>query len=74
MAAFVRGLDDPAPEVRLWSIYALAHPENVWLLSKLETMVNDQATVPGMWTVRQEALWAIRWIRQTDPDCDPRTL
>jgi hypothetical protein len=24
MDALVRGLDDPAPEVRFWSIYALA--------------------------------------------------
>jgi len=72
--AFKRGLDDPAPEVRLWSIFALAHPENAWLLPKLGMMVEDLAMVPGMWTVRQEALWAIRWIKDGDIDCDPRSL
>lgn len=68
---FLRGLGDPAPEVRLWSIYALAHPENVWLVPRLETMTTDDAMVPGMWTVRQEALWAIHWITKHDIHPEP---
>jgi HEAT repeat protein len=35
-------LDDPEPEVRFWSIYALASPENVDLLPLLERLVGDQ--------------------------------
>ena len=71
--ALVRGLDDPDPEVRLWSIFALASPENEWLLPKLESMVGDRALVPGMSTVGQEARWAIRWIRREE-DVDPEEL
>jgi HEAT repeat protein len=75
VSALVRGLDDPSPEVRFWSIYALARPEHTWLLPKLELMAaTDTASCPGMWTLRQEALWAIRWITLTDLHCDPRTL
>jgi HEAT repeat protein len=75
VSALVRGLDDPSPEVRFWSIYALARPEHTWLLPKLEVMASaDTAVCPGMWTLRQEALWAIRWITRPDLNCDPRTL
>jgi hypothetical protein len=62
--AFLRGLDDPEPEVRFWSIFALAKPDNDWLIPKLESMTGDPAPLPGMWTVGQEARWAIRWIRR----------
>jgi hypothetical protein len=70
--AFVRGLDDPAPEVRLWSIFALAQPCNAWLIPRLEQMRGDSAMVPGMWRVGQEAGWAISWIRYQDLSLDPR--
>jgi hypothetical protein len=59
--------------VRLWSIFALANPENEWLVSRLESMTSDPALVPGMYTVGQEARWAIRRIRG-DPDVDPEDL
>ena len=49
--AFLRGLDDPEPEVRLWSIFAPASPANGWLIPKLESMSCDEAAVLGMWTV-----------------------
>jgi HEAT repeat protein len=71
--ALLRGLDDPEPEVRFWSIFALASPENEWLLPKLESMVGDRALVPGWWTVGREAGWAIRWMRR-EGDVDPRSL
>jgi HEAT repeat protein len=71
--AFLRGLDDAVPEVRLWSIFALANPENEWLVSKLESMTSDPALVPGMYTVGQEAQWAIRSIRREE-DIDPEDL
>ena len=73
--SLVRGLDDAAPEVRFWSIYALAQPQHTWLLPKLEVMAaTDKGECPGMWSLRQEALWAIIWISRADLDCDPRTL
>ena len=71
--AFLHGLDDPEPEVRLWSIFALANPENGWLVSKLESMASDPALVAGMYTVGQEARWAIRWIRG-EKHIDPEQL
>ena len=71
--ALVWGLDDAEAEVRLWSIFALASPENEWLLPKLESMVEDRALVPGMYTVGQEARWAIRRIRREE-DIDPEEL
>ncbi|HZI10299.1 MAG TPA: HEAT repeat domain-containing protein [Myxococcus sp.] len=71
----VRGLDDPAPEVRFWSIYALTGMErSERLLPKLRHIAaTDTATVTGMWTLRQEALWAISRIEGGE-DLDPRTL
>jgi hypothetical protein len=71
--AFVRGLEAPEPEVRFWSIFALASPWNEWVIPKLESMTGDDAGIPGMWTVGQEARWAIRWIRGQG-DLDPRSL
>ena len=74
-SAFLQGLEDPAPEVRFWSIYALADPDNTWVIPKLEEMTHDCAVVPSMWTVGQEARWAILRIRDQDPDfVDPATL
>lgn len=74
-SAFLRGLDDPAPEVRFWSIFALAHRGNDWAIAKLETMTSDSALVPKMrTTVGQEARWAINWILGRDPDLDPSSL
>jgi hypothetical protein len=71
--AFVRGLEDPEPVVRFWSIFALASPWNEWVIPKLESMTSDDAAIPGMWTIGQEARWAIRWIRGQG-DLDPRSL
>jgi hypothetical protein len=70
-AAFERGLSDPAPEVRLWSIFALAQQGNEWVIPKLELMRHDTALVPRMWTVGQEASWAIDWIRERNLDRNP---
>jgi HEAT repeat protein len=72
-SAFLRGLEDPEPEVRFWSIFALASPWNGWVIPKLESMTNDDSAIPGMWTVGQEARWAIHWIGGRG-DLDPRSL
>jgi hypothetical protein len=71
-AALVRGLDDPAPLVRFWSIFALAQPGNDWVLEKLAMMKRDKTLIPGMWTIGQEAAWAISWIRGENLDREPR--
>ncbi|MGE6761633.1 HEAT repeat domain-containing protein [Corallococcus interemptor] len=70
----VRGLDDPEPEIRFWSIYALAGHKDPRIRPKLQAIAqNDTATVPGMWSLRQEALWALGW--GTDVMLrDPRSL
>jgi hypothetical protein len=63
--SLVRGLDDPAPEVRFWSIYALVRVEERKVLPKLRSIAaTDTAACPGMWTLRQEALWAIKWFEE----------
>lgn len=72
--SLVRGLDDPEAEIRFWSIYALAGHKDPRIRPKLQAIAeNDTATVPGMWSLRQEALWALK----SGMDrvlCDPRTL
>ncbi len=67
-------LDDSEPEVRFWSIFALAAPENVDLLRRLKRLTRDSTPVPGWWTVGQEARWAMNWIRGKDLDVDPSEL
>ena len=71
-AAFVRGLEDPAPVVRFWSIFALAQPGNDWAIAKLARLKKDKTLVPGLWRISQEAAWAISWIRGEDIDREPR--
>jgi len=73
-AALVAALDDPEPEVRLWSIFALASPENADLLPLLEKLAKDPAQVPGWWTVGQEARWAMNQIRKRSVHLDPSDL
>lgn len=73
-SAFLRGLEDPEPEVRFWSVFALARPGRKSIIHKLEGMTNDPALVQGMWTVGQEARWAINWILGRDVDRDPASL
>jgi hypothetical protein len=72
--ALISGLDDPKPEVRFWSIFALGSPENVDLLPRLENLATDAALVPGWWTVGQEARWAMNWILKRDLHLDPSDL
>ena len=58
--SLVHGLDDPSPEVRFWSIYALVRLRERKIIPKLQHIAaNDTAVCPGMWTLRQEALWGL---------------
>jgi len=72
--ALIEALGDPEPEVRLWSIFALASPDNADLLPLLEKLAQDAAMVPGLYTVGQEARWAMNWILRRDLDLDPPDL
>jgi hypothetical protein len=74
--ALVRGLEDPAPEVRFWSIYALVGVNEPRILPRLHHIAaTDTASCPGMWTLRQEALWAIKWFEEgVDVQEDIRSL
>ena len=72
--ALVAALDDRDPEVRFWSIFALASPENADLLPRLERLAGDPARPPGWWTVGQEARWAMNQIRKRDAHLDPEDL
>jgi len=45
--ALVSALEDPEPEVRFWSILALASPENVDLLPRLEELARDRTRIRG---------------------------
>ena len=73
-AVLVAALDDPEPEVRLWSIFALASRDNIDLVPRLKRLSRDAARVPGWWTVGQEARWAINWILKRDLHLDPSDL
>ncbi len=57
----MRGLDDPAPEVRFRCIYALVGKDDERVLPKLRVIAaTDTAECRGMWASRLEALWAIQ--------------
>jgi HEAT repeat protein len=62
-------LDDASPHVRFWSCFALgclADEDAVPALAALAA--RDRARVPGWWSVRREALWAIEQIHTRGPE------
>src|SRR5229473_514141 len=67
-SAFIRGLEDAAPEVRFWSIFALASRGHESIIHKPKGMTNGSALVQGLWKVGQEARSAINWILRRDID------
>lgn len=72
--SLVHGLDDAAPEVRFWSIYALVSLRERKVIPKLQRIADtDTASCPGMWTLRQEALWGVLSLQGIDVP-DPRAL
>ena len=71
--SLMRGLEDPEPEVRFWSIYALACLKEARMRPQLQHIAaHDTAHCPGMWSLRQEALWALG--RLEGRELEPRTL
>jgi HEAT repeat protein len=56
-------LDDAEPELRFWSIFAIASIGDEREVPALERLLDDRALVKGWWSVRREARWAIDRIR-----------
>jgi HEAT repeat protein len=59
VANLLAGLDDPAPEVRFWCAYALAMRQVRRALPRLRELAGDTALPADLWTVGEEATWAI---------------
>ena len=58
--ALLAGLNDPSPQVRFWSVFALWQIRAREALPELERLAaTDQAMCPGWWTVAEEASDAI---------------
>jgi HEAT repeat protein len=61
----VAGLRDPTPEVRFWCAYGVGFLRIRSALPRLRRLTaGDYARVPGWWTVKREARWAIEQIAQ----------
>jgi HEAT repeat protein len=61
----LRNLQDPSKEVRFWCAYSLAEMGDTDALPGLRKLAKeDQRIVKGFWSVRREANWAIRRIRE----------
>lgn len=59
----IAGLRDGAPEVRFWSAYGLGFLRVQKASRELKRLAaNDYAKVPGWWTVKREARWALKEI------------
>ena len=67
LALLLRGLRDPAPEIRFWTCFALGNMRATEALPELQRLLEeDEAYCPGWWYVRDEASDAICLI-QGDP-------
>jgi HEAT repeat protein len=67
-SALREGIEDPSPEVRFWSVFALGqmgNPKAIQALTKISR--EDKVTLPGWWSVAKEAKAAIRQIRKRNP-------
>lgn len=67
----VEQLRDPSPEVRFWAVFSLGQLADTDVIPELERIIaEDDAVVPGWWSLRKEARDAIQTIkdrvRQTD--------
>jgi len=61
----ITGLGDPEPEVRFWCAYGMGFMRVRSALPRLRRLAaGDYARVPGWWTVKREARWAIEQIAQ----------
>ena len=72
----IQMLNDPAPEVRFWSCFALGKMRYRPALRALNTLANkDSATHGQWWSVGEEAADAIDWIKgRQSPDRNVRPI
>ncbi len=70
--ALHQGLVDPEPEVRFWCIYALTNVGDARCLPRLRLIAATDTASASLWTLRQEALWALG--RFEGRDLDPHAL
>ncbi len=62
--ALIAALGDPSVEVRFWAAFALGELGDPAALSALQQLAQtDEATLPGWWSVSDEAAAAIESIR-----------
>jgi hypothetical protein len=59
IANLLAGLYDAAPDVRFWCAYALATRQVRRAMPRLRELTADTAEVADLWTVGEEATWAI---------------
>ena len=62
VANLLAGLYDAAPEVRFWCAYALGTLRVRRAIPRLRELVGDPAAVDQLWSVGEEAVWAIMTI------------
>jgi len=62
VANLLAGLYDAAPEVRFWCAYALGTLRVRRAIPRLRELVGDAAAVDQLWSVGEEAVWAIMTI------------
>jgi HEAT repeat protein len=64
LAALLRALNDPAPEIRFWSAFALGNLGDERAIPALQQLAaRDSESVPGWWSIRKEALDSIEQIK-----------
>jgi HEAT repeat protein len=67
--ALIAALDDPSPEVRLWSVFALGELGDRRAVAPLERLAaTDVTPVPGWWTVGEEAREALKRLQSCHSD------
>ncbi len=68
LSTLLKELEDPSPEVRFWSVFALGQMGNRKAIPALtEILQEDKAILPGWWSIAKEAKAAIRQIRKRNP-------
>jgi HEAT repeat protein len=64
LAALLRALTDPAPEIRFWAAFALGNLGDERAIPALQQLAaRDSESVPGWWSIRKEAHDSIEQIK-----------
>jgi HEAT repeat protein len=74
-STLLKQLEDPSPEVRLWSVFAIGQMGARKAISALTKISQeDKANLPGWWSIAKEAKAAIRQIRKQNPAARQKQL